>query len=94
MSFAVGSAERAHRPLVIPSSGLANRVGPDAAIVIFHRREQPRQNHRRIRRPVAVNPAVELHPGSVHGHVDGRDAAGAEDDGLPAVRGIPTRLTH
>ena len=60
-------------------------VDQHAAVVVLHGRQQARQRHRRIRRPVAVMAAVQFVVGSVERDVDGGDAARAEDDLLAAA---------
>src|ERR1051325_2068545 len=52
----------------------------DVSRVVLHRCEQPRENHRRIRRPVAVVPAMQRALRSVNRHVNILIAAHARSE--------------
>jgi hypothetical protein len=67
--------------------GLAQRldaivemIDGDAAVIVLHRRQQPRQHHRRIGRPVSVVAAVQLALRPIDGDIELGDAARAEHD--------------
>src|ERR1035438_1190477 len=55
-------------------------VDQHAAVIVLHGREQPRQRHRRVGRPIPVMPAVQFVTGPVESDIELRDAARAEDD--------------
>src|SRR6202046_5287541 len=53
--------------------------------LILHARDELREHHRRIRRPVTIVAAVELAVGAKHGDLHVRDATRPEHDGLSSA---------
>ena len=65
----------------------------DAALIVLHRGEQPRELEGRVGRPVAVVAAVEIAPGAEHGQLRRQDATGAEEERRPAAQ-VPRTVHH